>query len=356
MSQELERSFPDDASLFPHLVDVPSNQIMVSRLSEADLTTASFLDQRLVTPDLPRQYIGWDALAAIPLQDRPSPHYIFHIGHVGSTLIARLLGEHANILSLREPAILRAFAEISPIRTQAHSPWSPETYLLRRDKAVRWLSRTFNPQQRVMIKATSFVSEIAGELMGSDNKALCLYVSLPRYLETILAGYGSRAEARQLASARLIRLNQRLGADVAHLWQLTPVQIVALGWLTEMTALIEALDGAQAAQVRWQDFDMFLSHPKSELSAVAAHFDIKFSDRDLSTLMAGPIMNSYSKAPEHDYSADLRQQLLEQARREYGDQIAQTVDWVVDLGEKYSLIAQALDMLPRTSQVGDYNV
>ena len=36
----------------------------------------------------------------------PPTRYIFHIGHCGSTLIARLLGELEQFLSLREPPVL----------------------------------------------------------------------------------------------------------------------------------------------------------------------------------------------------------------------------------------------------------
>ncbi|MGC8517731.1 MAG: hypothetical protein ACP5P4_04285, partial [Steroidobacteraceae bacterium] len=47
-------------------------------------------------------------------------HYIFHIGHVGSTLISRILGEHPGFHAVREPALLRAIAaEQAPA---AHTP------------------------------------------------------------------------------------------------------------------------------------------------------------------------------------------------------------------------------------------
>ena len=41
-------------------------------------------------------------------RDRASDaRWIFHIGHVGSTLISRLLGELEGVLSVREPRSLR---------------------------------------------------------------------------------------------------------------------------------------------------------------------------------------------------------------------------------------------------------
>ena len=44
----------------------------------------------------------------------PRPlHFIFHTGHVGSTLVSRLLDETGAVLSLREPSPLRTLAETS---------------------------------------------------------------------------------------------------------------------------------------------------------------------------------------------------------------------------------------------------
>ena len=41
---------------------------------------------------------------------RTDARWIFHIGHVGSTLVSRLLGELDGVLALREPRLLRDLA------------------------------------------------------------------------------------------------------------------------------------------------------------------------------------------------------------------------------------------------------
>ena len=346
MNSDFAKLFSRNAELFPHLLNIPSDQILLSRLSEHDYKSASFLDQRIITPKLQRQTVTWSALADIPLPKRTAPNYIFHIGHVGSTLISRLLGEHPNVLALREPQILRDLAEISQIQHQPQSPWSPEQYTLRAKLAISWLSRTFSEQQRVMIKASSFVSEIAHELLDAENKALFLYVSLNKYLETILAGEGSRAEASQLAGARLLRLNKKLpppnGASqnthLGNLWELSHVQQIALGWLCEMSTLMQTYEQQEPSNIYWHDFDVFLNSPKSELVKIAEHFGLPMTSETADRLVSGPIMNSYSKAPEHDYSPDLRRQLLQQARTEFATEIKQTTNWVTGLAKTHPLI------------------
>ncbi len=70
---------------------------------------ASFLDQRILTPNSERAEAGWAELA-LPAEARRDAQYIFHIGNVGSTLISRLLGELPDVFALREPLLLRDFA------------------------------------------------------------------------------------------------------------------------------------------------------------------------------------------------------------------------------------------------------
>lgn len=342
MTETFQNQFAKDASLFPHMLDVLSDQVLISQMSEEAYRQANFLDQRIITPELQRQPMPWNAVEAAPLPKRPSPSYIFHIGHVGSTLISRLLGELPGTLALREPHILRSFAEIAPIKNEPQSPWSPGTYRSRLRTAVNWLSRTYQPDQHVIIKASSFVSEIADELIGEADKALYLYVPFERYLETILAGEGSQQEALQLAGARLIRTHKRLGVPVANLWALSLGQKIALGWLCEMLTLIQTAKTVAAGKIYWLNFDDFLDTPQETLSRVAAHFGLEADPDKIESLIAGPIMSSYSKAPEHDYSPDLRKQLLVQARANYAKEISETTQWVYALGESHPAIKTAL--------------
>ena len=44
-------SFASDASLFVHQLDIANDRLLLMRVSEADLRSASFLDQRLIQPE-----------------------------------------------------------------------------------------------------------------------------------------------------------------------------------------------------------------------------------------------------------------------------------------------------------------
>jgi len=336
--------FSLDARLLPHLVDLPTDQVLLSYLSEEDYRKASFLDQRIITPQLKRQLVTWTELSNIQMPDTRSPQYIFHIGHVGSTLVSRLLGEIGNVLALREPHLLRDLCDISATLNKPQCPWSPERFGERIPQAIGWLSRTFQSEQRVMIKASSFVSELASMLLNKNAKALFLFVPFQRYLATILAGEASIQETHAMSGARLQRLTKRLGEAPANLWELSLIQRIALNWVCEMSTLVEAYKTSKTSNILWMNFDAFLQNPSDKLVAIAEHFGHDLSSNRADELVTGPIMLSYSKAPEHDYSPNLREELLDEASKKHADDIQSTMLWVDKLATKYPLIQDAMQL------------
>ena len=310
-------------------------------MSEIAFRNASFLDQRIFTPDLHRQIVSWTDVASIPLPTLPKPQYIFHIGHVGSTLISRLLGELNGILALREPAILRQLADVQ-VNKPAEIGWSGDEQGKRLDQVENWLSRGFHANQRVMIKASSFVSPLARHLLAASGDALFLYASPERYLQTILAGDASKQEAAALADLRLNRLVQHCGQPVASKEALTLAQTAALGWLCEIVTLCDAETHCPDANIAWMDFDNFLSQPAEQLQVAAEHFGKDLPVDQAENLVSGPIMTSYSKAPEYDYSASLREELLAEAAQIHADDIKQTLLWIDQLARQHPKVAAAI--------------
>ena len=203
------------------------------------------------------------------------------------------------------------------------------------------MSRTFDPADRVIVKATSFTSEIAPQLVPPGSAALLMYVAPSAYLENILAGDASRQELQQLAGSRLARLTRRLGEPPAHLWELKEGERAALGWACEMASMIAAADRLE--QSRWCDFDRFLATPASELVAIAGHFGHQRDADSASRLCSGPIMGRYSKAPEHQYSPRLRQDVLAQSRAQNKASIRDGMAWLDRMGGRYAVIGQALE-------------
>src|SRR3546814_16845109 len=70
------------------------------------------------------------------------------------------------------------------------SPWVDTDGRL--DTLTALLSRTFRPEQRAIVKATSFTSEIARRLIPPASHTLFLFATPVHYIENILAGEHSR--------------------------------------------------------------------------------------------------------------------------------------------------------------------
>jgi hypothetical protein len=325
---ELLKSSPE---LFPFGLDAVNNTVSFIRLSRGDYEQASFLDARILTPRTERRLVPWPqagaAVEAAGLIERCA--FIFHIGHVGSTLMSRLIGAHRGAFGLREPMVLRTFAQLRGEPPGNASARAGGDFEGRLGGCLKLLSRTFEAHEIAVIKATSFVSELADELLArpSSPRALIMYVSPESYLATILGGPNSRQEAQRLAPQRLRRLQRRLGSDAWHPGNLSEGETLALAWACEVCALSEAA-GRAKERVLWLDFDEFLANPDPPLLAALRHLEIEASAAEVAAILRGPLMGRYSKAPEHAYDSALRREVLNQARALHGAEIRRGLAWL----------------------------
>lgn len=330
--------------LVPHALDETGQRLLLLQFDEQTLREASFLDQRVVGQQ-PRG--SWQeletVLAAIDTHAPDDANYIFHLGHVGSTLISRLLGAVDGVLALREPQILRSLAEIESQRHRVDCLWDPDRIDGRIRALRRLFARRFRPGERSIVKATSFASQIATRLVAPDAKALFLRVSAASYLTTILAGENSRKEATVLAPQRLARLDRLLPDMPWRLWSMGEGEKIALGWLVEMLTLEHAEQALPNGSVLPVDFDAFLARPASELLAMARHLALPLDEGSARQLVEGPLMNRYSKAPEHAYSPQLRRDLQRQAAEQHREALADGLAWLEAGAARYPRIAQILE-------------
>jgi hypothetical protein len=304
----------------------PGPRLLV-RLDEAAYRAASFLDQRLLATNPPTATAAAVTVTAAAAGLAPGSHYLFHIGHVGSTLVSRLVGESAGLFSLREPAVLREVAlQGADLRD-----------------TLSLLARTWRPGQRAIVKATSFVSEIAGSILELDPHATAILIFTPAaaYLRCILGGPNSRTESRALAPTRLARLRRRLGENSLEGDLQSEGEWIAMSWLCEMVCLQQAAQRF-ASRVLWVDFDEFLADPQLGLQAIFGALGTTAHPQDIEGILAGPLMRRYSKAPEHAYDAALRQDILASAEREHPAEIRRGMAWLEAFGVRHPAVAEAL--------------
>lgn len=290
-----------DARWLAQALDPHRGLVRLVEMDRDRYRAASFLDDRLLLEASHSLVLEWSKVAeGIDATSRQDARWIFHIGHVGSTLIARLLGDLPNILSVREPRIVRDLAMLS---ADARVPYLANVRSL--------LSRTFSQDEHALVKVTSFASEIAAELIPSDGSALFLFAQPRTYVETILAGPNSRKELRALASSRAERLK---GRGVETPWSTkSEAHLATAAWLCEMTSLECAANAVSGVTILWRDFDGLLNNLWGEFQELVTGLGFRPDPEGMRAVLSGPLLTRYSKAPEYEYSASLRSELLAEA-------------------------------------------
>ena len=317
-----------DATWLAQAMDPAGGNVRFVRMAAADYRSASFLDDRLFQE--PREYyvVPWQAaVGALAGDARSDARWIFHIGHVGSTLISRLIGELPGVLSVREPRILRDLAGA----TMAVDPYLPGLRQL--------LSRTFAPHDVAVVKATSFTSELAAKLIPPGGRALFVYARPRSYLGASLAGENTMREVAALSSARHDRMQGRVSLKgmVDR-----PAYQVAAAWACEITALEQAAEALPEGTVQWLDFDTFLADVTAGLSAAGAFLEIAAPANKVAAIAGGPLLGRYSKALEHDYSPQLRRDLIASASASHAVDIEGALAMLEASAQDSPLLARAL--------------
>lgn len=288
--------------------------------------SASFLDDRLLKEPVDSQIVSWTAIEdSISDGMRSDARWIFHIGHVGSTLVSRLLGELDNVLAVREPRLLRDLA-LTPadVRGRYIAP------------TPKLLSRTFEKSEKACVKATSFASEIAPELVPPGERALLMFATPRNYIGSILAGENSLGEMRLLAGSRAQRLNSRQ----IYLPGQNDAGLAAAAWACEMTALEQSAERMGDRKILWMNFDQMLGEMDLALTSVANFFG--FDTRLVGEIANGPLMGRYSKALEYEYGPNLRRELIAEAAERFSNEIEGALAMLSSGAEKSSLLGRAL--------------
>jgi hypothetical protein len=324
----LPSNFAGDCQWLVQAVDPHARLSRLIRMDDADYRKESFLDDRMLAGRRDSLLCNLDELiAAADMVDTPPAAWIFHIGHVGSTLVSRLLGEMDGVLAIREPRSLRDLAHAS----------KEERPLLAR--AVGRLMARRGTSRKVIVKATSFVSEFAPLLVEPEASVLFLHASPANYVASILAGENSLMELDALHEDRIRRLGSR--DIVAAGFGRNHASKAALAWACEMTSL-EAASEAMSDRILWADFDIMLRDMPGWIERCARHFGLDIAQPFAEELAKGPLMRRYSKAPEYDYSPELRAELLADATYRHRADIEAALDSLSNAAKSAPLLERAL--------------
>ena len=345
-AEDLLTHLPESPDAYPHKIDFASLAVLFVRLDARAYRSASFLDDRMLGPDaqgawLPLREVG-DALrpdsASLPV------HFIFHTGHVGSTLVSRLLDETGEVLSLREPLPLRSLAEAHDVLGRPDSLLSEADFGSALDLFLRLWGRGYDTTSCVVVKATSSAGRLALPILRRHERSRAIYINLRAepYVATLLAGKNSPADLRGHGPERMRRLQSRLAQPLSPLHALSAGELAAMSWLAESWTRHEALRQCPS-QVVGVDFDQFLVDVERGIERVLEHFGRPAGPALLSKLARSPVLNRYSKAPEYAYTPGLRAEVLRDSRRLNAEEIRKGMQWLERQARAHDGVAEILN-------------
>ena len=342
--EALYRDLPAALEVHLHQIDLLQDTVLLARLTRTDFAQASFLDQRVLSRETAADWVPWGALAQrLSDQARTSPaHYLFHIGHCGSTLLSRLLAE-LGVLPLREPLTLRTLAELHPDLDAAHSRWSRATFDARLALVLAAYDRGAGPRA---VQPTSWCNDLAPAILADDarTRATVCFVRPRAHIANLLVGPASRLDLMSMAPMRLRRLDVRVGGGTGRLAEMSPGVVAAMSWAAEMASLAAALEDVEPERLCCIDFDVFLEDTGKGLRRLAEHTGAgTIEHARLDAVASGPATRQYSKAPEHAFDTGLRRRLLEQSQALFGEEIRAGLDWLERTAGRFVPVARALE-------------
>ena len=328
-SAPLASEIARDARWLAQALDPDAGVARLVSMSRASYRSASFLDDRMLQQPVDAQIVAWPTIEAAVAEDcRADARWIFHIGHVGSTLLSRLVGEIERTLAVREPRLLRDLALASTANRLRFIGCVPKL-----------MSRTFAGEEIACVKATSFVSEIAAQLVPCGERALFMYASPKNYIASTLAGQNNLNDLRTLEASRTERLEAR---NIRLPRPTNDAERAAAAWATEMTSLESASAKMAGRRIEWVDFDQMLANMADALAQIAMFFGFDAAPDRISAIAGGPLMLRYSKALEYEYSPSLRADLIRDSGQRNALDIRGAIAMLEKAAEESVMLADAL--------------
>ena len=332
--------------IYPQKLDLDGWNVLLIRLDAAAYRAASFLDDRIVGPATHGGWYAFDRVERAARELAPRPlHFIWHTGHVGSTLVSRLVDEVGGSLPLREPLPLRTLAEAHDRLNEPYSPLSgPQFERALAVFLVLW-GRGYDATRSVVVKATSSAGRIAVRLLSASpaSRAIYMNVRAEPYLATLLAGQNSPADLRGHGPERWRRLQARIATRLEPLHALSPGEMAALAWLSETWTQRDVLRDFPD-RVLAVEFETFLAGVADGMARILGHFGLDGA-RSAHALAASAVLTRYSKATEYAYTPSVRADILRASRERHRDEIGKGLAWLERLARAEGGVAATLQAL-----------
>jgi len=324
-------------AMFLRDVDPLRGTAVFTPMSEESYRASSFLDNRIVRAgerDVMADLDDLVDLASSLSLERRVIHYLFHVGHCGSTLLSRVLGERPCYLALREPPLLMGLSRSVRSLGRPGFPIPPERWESLRDLSLLTLGKTWRADQTALVKPTSQAGNLIPILMRHTDRerAVMLYTDLEAYLAAMLRPH-TRRETRLFA--RDFRTREFAGLvpgapQTSDAYDDGP--LAAMSWLMHTREMAAALDDpAIGPRCMLLHFDTWLSDPRGVTSQVCEFLGPALTADEMDRLDGLPLLSASAKTPGQPFSGEDRRRELAASRNDNAADIAAGLEWVREI-------------------------
>ncbi len=296
--------------LYPIGIDFRRESVKFVRMSRDAYRDSVFLDARTRRLGNESYEIRLDDLL-FAAEGKPAlaqaVHYILHPTFCCSTLLARYFELLSCCFVLKEPVVLTQLA-LTPRSTLR---WN-EAFML----CTRLLTRTYDPNQFVVIKPHEPCNVLAEALLEQNKAATITFLTTP--LRDFLLAILKEQDRRRWVQRRLVKAQDSVAAVSAlanvNICNLSDAQAAAFLWLVNGFLCRALSRGRYGSRVLVLDGGRIADFPAESLRAVSSRFGLSLSDEQLQRMLNHPSVHKYSKDLSRSYDASARRE--ERARLE----------------------------------------
>jgi hypothetical protein len=307
-----------DPCWFPHAFDPRTGTFGFVHAPRDYWVEKRFLDQRWMTEELPQRALPVrDVEEALEGGSAPHLNIIWHSSLCCSTLLADLIAAEGKCLSLREPQVLVALANVRRMQPPTDHPVAA---------ALRLLARRFVPDEQIAIKPSNFANNLIGAAAArSRGRMLFLYSDLPDFLLSI-ARKGAEGDAYVTALFRALAADGLVPPALTADMPLSGAKVAALVWHMQIAAFAHALAELGSSRAASLHSGVLLARPRDTLTALDDFFGLGLGADGIAGRVSGPLMTRHAKELRA-YDAQSREAEHEALRAQAGSALDEVVAW-----------------------------
>lgn len=315
----------NEASWFPHAFSPDFSTIEFVKTNATTLRQAPFLDERFLTPAMPRQSVSVADLLKMRPHPTVTPPMIFHSAFCCSTLMAKALDKPGMCLSLKEPNILMSLANAKRMLAQAGQ--SATMFQERYDLVMTLLAREFTPGETILLKPTNAVNNLLEDAKLAGSPVMLMYAHLDDFLVSVLKkGEACKSFMRTQYNIFTLDPCALAGINPRQAMTFTDLQVATLVWRHQL----ELFHKLKADVFVLRDGD-FLSDIRTCLGQAAKALQLNHSKKDLDYVVAGPVFARDVKFEDKAQNAAARADAASEIRARYANELESTLQWAKNL-------------------------